>query len=225
MKRRHESTFESVPRSPYEGTENVPRRIFKKRRTIDNDNWDGLGGRRSLRDINNLSVHPVSIPHDEKTTSEITHSKVHPGSVINSVKQTTPTTSNIHTSELNTPLHGPRSEHQSTSTNARPLAVSVPGQRVSVSEPAPSLDVGASESRSVPSVPRFASHDKPVRVTQSRIPQQTHSSNKRLDLDSDQEDEDSDSDEESDDNGLGTEDPVDSDEKQRVESNYSEMNK
>ncbi|EUC53828.1 hypothetical protein RSOL_018010 [Rhizoctonia solani AG-3 Rhs1AP] len=124
--------------------------------------------------------------------------------------------------ELSTPLHGPHSE-QSTSTNTRPT--SAPSVRASVSEPAASSGVGASGPISTSSLPCFISHDKPVRITQLQISQQTPSSNKQLDLDSDQEDEYSDSDEESDDSGPGTEEVVDSDEKQRVESNYSEMNK
>ncbi|KEP54282.1 putative fanconi anemia complementation group M protein [Rhizoctonia solani 123E] len=222
MKRRHESTVDGIPRLQSEGTENAPRQIFKKRRTIENDNWGGLGRRRSLRDINNLSAHPASILHDEKTTSKVTQGKTHRGSPISSIKQTTPTP-NISPPELSTPLHGPHSEQQSTSTNTRPT--SAPSLRASVSEPAASSGVGASGPISTSSLPCFISHDKPVRITQLQISQQTPSSNKQLDLDSDQEDEYSDSDEESDDSGPGTEEVVDSDEKQRVESNYSEMNK
>ncbi|KAL5641442.1 hypothetical protein ACGC1H_001804 [Rhizoctonia solani] len=222
MKRRHESTVDSIPRLQPEGTENAPRQIFKKRRTIDNDNWGGLGRRRSLRDINNLSAHPASILHDEKTTSKVTQGKTHRGSPISLIKQTTPTP-NISPPELSTPLHGSRSEQQSTSTNSRPA--SVPGLRASVSGSTPSSGVGASGPIPVSSLPCFVSQDKPVRITQSRVSQQTPSSDKHLDLDSDQEDEDSDSDDESDDSGSSTEEVVDSDEKQRVESNYSEMNK
>ncbi|CAE6520429.1 unnamed protein product [Rhizoctonia solani] len=224
MKRRHESTIDNAPMPQAEGTENAPRQIFKKRRTV--DNWGGLGKRRSLRDINNLfpaSGQHASIPYDEKTTSKVTQGKTQRESPISSVKQTSPT-SNISPSELSTSLHGPRSEHQYTPTNSRPPPASVPVQRASVSEPAPSLGVGASGPIPVSSFPRFVLQDKPVRITQSQISQQAHSSRKHLDFDSDQEDEGSDSDE-SDDIGPGTEEVVDSDEKQRVESNYSEINK
>ncbi|KDN39589.1 hypothetical protein RSAG8_08745, partial [Rhizoctonia solani AG-8 WAC10335] len=224
MKRRHESTVDSIPRPQSESTENAPRQIFKKRRTIDNDNWGGLGRRRSLRDINNLSEHPASIPYDEKTTSKVTQSKAHRGSPIGSVKQAPPAP-NISSPEPSAPLHAPRSEHQHTSTNSHPPLASIPGQRPSVSGTAPSLDVGASRPVPIPPLPRFVSPDKPVRITQSRISQQAHSSDQHLDLDSDPEDEGSDSDEESDDNEPGTEKVVDSNEKQRVESNYSEINK
>ncbi|KAH7345177.1 hypothetical protein B0J17DRAFT_638694 [Rhizoctonia solani] len=225
MKRRHESTVEHTPRLQPEDTENAPRRIFKKRRTINNDNWGGLGRRRSLRDINNLSGHPTSISHDEKTTSKVTQSKTSRGSPISSAKETIPTP-NVSPIESNIPLHGSCSEHQPTLPNSRQPTASVPVRRTSVLRSAPSPSTGASGSEQTLSFPRFVSHDKPVRITQSGISRQTRSSNQHLDLDSDQEDESSDSDEESEDEELspGTE-TVDGDEKQRVESNYSEINK
>ncbi|CAE6491757.1 unnamed protein product [Rhizoctonia solani] len=224
MKRRHESTVDSVPRPQSEGTENVPRQILKKRRTINNDNWGRLGRRRSLRDINNLSEHPASVPYDEKTTSKTTQTK-HRGSPINSVKEIVPTP-NISSPESNTPLHGPRTEHLSTSINSCPPSVSDPSQQTYASVPVPTRGPDVSKSAPIASLPGFASHDKPVRITQSQTSQQIRPSNPRLSVDSDQEDEDSDSDEESEDDGPGPgTERVDSDEKQRVESNYSEINK
>lgn len=59
MKRRHELTVDG----PLGGgllpgdssLENLPRHSLKKRRVVDHDDWKGLGRRKSLRDINNLS--------------------------------------------------------------------------------------------------------------------------------------------------------------------------
>ncbi|KAJ1311627.1 hypothetical protein OPQ81_010103 [Rhizoctonia solani] len=221
MKRRHESSVENVPSPEPEGTENGPRQIFKKRRTLNNENWVRLGRRRSLRDINNLSEHPASIPHDEKTVLKVAQSKTYRGSPTGSVKEVTPTP-NKSSPELNIPLEGSHSEHLPTSTNSRPGPSSVPDQQVSISGPVPSP--GGSRSSPSLSPPRFVSHDRPVRITQSQVLQQAHPSGQGPSLDSDQEDESSDEDESDDELGPVTEE-ADSDEKRRVESNYSEINR
>jgi hypothetical protein len=78
---------------------------------------------------------------------------------------------------------------------------------------------------SLSSIPRFVSDEKPVRITHSRISRQTRPPDQHLSPDSDQEDENTDSDEESENEpGPDIESQFD-DEKQRVESNYSEINK
>lgn len=74
--------------------------------------------------------------------------------------------------------------------------------------------------------PRFVSSDKPVRITQSRT-QQSYVSGQDRDPDSEQEDEDEESDEESEEEVSEPKvgDPVENDERQRVESRYAEVNK